>query len=245
MCWRRVTAQPCAKGWKESKKEKGEMNVNWKMMLIAVLAVCLVVSLFFNGYLYYDLTRSAEHQSPTFFSFVWSPEAQNITEGPLYINMTFERIGENLSVTIKINDDDYCVTGSGGTGPDALLLWFDVNGDGYISWPGDPGSTYYWLKPNNRTLFDVIVDPYNLTLGPIQPSATGYETESPFHTCVFMPEEGYIFNCTFPLKYKWFSEISRAGHDISSDVVTLRFTDVNGSVYIPPFHFGVDVKVED
>jgi len=203
------------------------MNVNWKTMLIAGLTVCLAVSLFFNGYFYYELTKPAEHQGPTFFSFVWSPEQQNITEGPLYVNMTFERIGEILSVIIEINDDDYQC--GHWTAPDALILWFDVNGDGYVGFDDLPVVSYYWLKPDNTTLSRRLVNPLDLTLCGAQPQVPPKIVKSPVHACTFKQGEGYVFNCTFPLK------------SIGSDVVTLRFNDVNGSVYISPFHFGVDV----
>jgi hypothetical protein len=213
-----------------------KMNVNWKTMLVAGLTVCLAVSLFFNGYLYYELTRPTEHQSPTFFSFVWSSEReQNITEGPLYINMTFERIGENLSVIIKINDDDYNVMDSyGGEKPDALFIVFD-------SYANDTTGSinlndtfyYYLLRPDNTTtegprlFLDCQLNPHIFMSG-----LSSFKL-SDFHTCTFKPNEGYMFNCTFPIYGKW--------REIHSDVVTLRYMDVAGSVYIPPFHFGVDV----
>jgi len=219
------------------------MNVNWKMILIAVLAVCLAVSLFFNGYLYYDLTRSAEHQSSTFFSFVWSPEAQNITEGPLYINMTFERIGENLSVIIRINDDDYDVMEANWSiVPDALIVCFDFDGNDSAITVADTVQAYL-LRPDNTSdpgycglfldleLIDHFIGP-SLVL-----------RESDFHYCTFKPNEGYVFNCTFPLRGREIDTIEL--RRIRSDIVTLRYKDVNGSVYIPPFHFGVNVKIED
>jgi len=207
------------------------MNVNWKTMLIAGLTVCLAVSLFFNGYFYYELTKPAEHQGPTFFSFVWSPEQQNITEGPLYVNMTFERIGNNLSVIIKINDDDYNALPA--WSPDKLITVFDANGNGTID-EEDVFGYFYWLTANNET----ITTPagLNLELLEVHPRPMSCNRGlSKFHTCTFKSGEGYTFNCTFPIHG------SLGWRKILSDVVTLRYTDVAGSVYIPPFHFGVDV----
>jgi len=219
------------------------MNVNWKTMLIAILAVCLAVSLFFNGYLYYNLTRSAEHQSPTFFSFVWSSWQQKITNETLYVNMTFQRIGDDLSVIIRINDDDYDIMESRWSiRPDTLIVCFDFYGNDSAITVADTEEAYL-LRPDNTSnpgccglyLDSELIDHY------IGPSL--YLRESDFHYCTFKPNEGYVFNCTFPLRgsESYTMEFRR----IRSDVVTLRYIDVNGSLYIPPFHFGVDVKIED
>jgi len=202
-----------------------------RKVVIVIFAILMILgfSLFFNGYLYYKLTKSLEHRSPTFFSFVWSSEQQNITEGPLYINMTFERVGENLSVIIKINDDDYNALPA--WSPDKLIIVFDANGNGTID-DEDVFGYFYWLTANNET----ITTPagLNLDLLEVYPRPTSCNRgRSKFHTCTFKSGEGYIFNCTFPIHGSW--------RKILSDVVTLRYTDVGGSVYIPPFHFGVDV----
>jgi len=211
------------------------MNVNWKTMLVAGLTVCLAVSLFFNGYLYYKLTRPLEHYSPTFFSFVWSSEQQNITEGTLYINMTFERIGENLSVIIKINDDDYnALYDWFDIKPDALFICFDFNGNDSSINLNDTVFCYL-LRPDNTTVFGNFVD-LELIAHFIGPSLS--LDDSDVHYCTFKPNEGYIFNCTFPIHGSWGWSLRK----ILSDVVTLRYIDVGGSVYISSFHFGVDVS---
>ena len=208
-----------------------KMNVNWKTMLVAGLTVCLAVSLFFNGYLYYELTRPTEHQSPTFFSFVWSPEQQNITEGPLYINMTFERIDENLSVIIKINDDDYHA-GGGEQCPDFLLIVFDFDGDG----EADLGMGY-WFTSDNRTMTSGSFG-WELEKG-VTIAAMLSTRLSVLHTCTFKAGEGYVFNCTFPIAGGYFH--GNEAYPIKSDVVAVGFEDTDGYVYVPPFHFGVDV----
>jgi len=202
-------------------------------MVIAGLTVCLAVSLFFNGYFYYQLSKPAGHQGPTFFSFVWSSEQQNITEGPLHINMTFERIGDNLSVIIKINDDDYNVMdSSSGEKPDALFIVFDSYGNESSITVADT-FYYYLLRPDNTTtegprlFLDCELNPHIMFSGQCT------FILSDFHTCTFKPNEGYVFNCTFPIHGKW--------REIRSNVVTLRYIDVGGSVYISPFHFGVNV----
>ena len=214
---------------------------------IIVLAVCLAVSLFFNGYLYLQIENcpeeNGERYGPTHFSFVWSPGQQKITNETLYVNMTFERIGENLSMIIRINDDDYDVMESlWKINPDTLIICFDFYGNDSAISIGDPVMSYL-LRPDNTSnpticglFLDLeLIDHY---MGPSLEFS-----ESDFHYCTFKPNEGYIFNCTFPLRglEGYPMELRR----IRSDVVTLRYKDVNGSVYIPPFHFGVDVSVED
>jgi len=207
------------------------MNVNWKTMLIAGLAVGLAVSLFFNGYLYYQLTKPAERHGPTFFSFVWSSEQQKLTEGPLYINMTFERVGDNLSVIIKINDDDYNVSKDFYyIRPDMLIICFDSYGNDSSITPDDT-FYHYGLRPDNISVYAIYLDS-ELIHHPMGP-ALGLD-KSDYHYCTFKPNEGYLFNCTFPIRGRI--------REIHSDVITLRFMDVGGSVYIPPFHFGVDVN---
>jgi len=203
-------------------------------VLVVVLAVCLGVSLFFNGYLYYKLTRSLEL---SFFSFVWSSKQQKITNGTLYINMTFERIGENLSVIIKINDDDYdVIEDQWNVRPDTLIICFDFYGNDSAITVDDTFAAYL-LRPNNMSGWGVFID-LELICHWMAPPLEFYESD--FHYCTFKPDEGYVFNCTFPLRgvEGYAMEFRR----IRSDVATLRYIDVNGSVYIPPFHFGVDVS---
>jgi len=225
-------------GQKENKTRKEEMKIKVSAkVVIAVLAVCLVVSLFFNGYFYYQLSKSAEYQIPTFFSFVWSSEQQKLTEGPLYINMTFERIGDNLSVIIKINDDDYdVIEDQWNVRPDTLIICFDFYGNDSAITVDDTFEAYL-LRPDNMSGRGVFIDS-ELIFHWMAPPLTFYESD--FHYCTFKPDEGYVFNCTFPLRgvEGYAMEFRR----IRSDVVTLRYIDVNGSVYIPPFHFGVDVN---
>jgi len=202
-------------------------------VLVVVVAVCLAVSLFFNGYFYYQLTKPAEHQIPTFFSFVFNriPVVQTITNETLYVNMTFEKIGENLSVIVRINDDNFDNPRDGPHLPDYLLIVFDFDGD----CEADLGSGY-WLTSNNRTM---------------NPGSFGWELKkgvtiaaeiptrpSVLHTCTFKAGEGYVFNCTFPIAGK----ATVHAYSIKSDVVAIGFQDVDGYVYIPPFHFGVDVN---
>jgi len=202
-------------------------------VLTVVLAVCLVVSLLFNGYFYIMLSNNGDEANygPAFFSFVWSPEQQNITEGPLYVNMTFERTGNNLSVTIKINDDDYNVLyDQFHIKSDTLIICFDSYGnDSSITL--DDTFYYYGLRPDNTTVYGNFVD---LELIPHFIGSSLSRDNSDVHYCTFKLNEGYIFNCTFP--------ISGGIREICSDVITLRYIDVEGSVCIPPFHFGVDVS---
>lgn len=201
-------------------------------IVMLLLAVGLAVSLFFNGFLYYELTRPLEHQSPTFFSFVFNriPVLHTITNETLYVNMTFEKIGENLSVIVRINDDDFDKPQGGPHLPDYLLIVFDFDGDG----KANLGSGY-WFTSHNRTMYPGSFG-WELEKGVTIAAAVG-TSQSVLHTCTFKVGEGYVFNCTFPIAGK----ASVHAYPVKSDVVAVGFQDVDGYVYIPPFHFGVDV----
>jgi len=113
------------------------------------------------------------------FVFEWPPWEQTIVNGTLRMELTFSWQGENLSIIVKINDDEYSEW-------DCLALAFDFDGDGtpdfglnlYANGYKHPGI----LASNNR-----IEDPFLYA-----------PTPSEYHTCVFEPEIGYTFNILFP-----------------------------------------------
>jgi len=90
--------------------------------MFCVLSILLCVSLTVNLYLFYlsQLPATAK-----IFNFHWNVEYQNVVDGTLCMNVTFEWINGNLSVVVEVNDDDYH---SG----DSVGLFFDRNRDGTI-----------------------------------------------------------------------------------------------------------------
>ena len=228
------------------------MNVNWKTMLVAGLTVCLAVSLFFNGYLYYKLTRSLEHYSPTFFSFVFGPTMQNITSGNLYLNLTFDIVEGNLTVKAEVNAESY--------NPNAFLaLQFDSDNNGTIDiryWPQDDFYTYqYWrddlqflLEANNLTLPSLSEYWGWLPNGTIyldrSPPFSGWaEEESPFHYCVHT-NGIYTFYFTYAINnpdkphYAIQGKLVRVLFGIvSTEGVSWPSPAEGMAVYVPPFNF--------
>jgi len=167
-----------------------------------ILAFALAVSLLFNGYLCYlqfSVENNLDEDWVKTFSFWWSPEEQNITSGNgiLWINFTFKPVGENLSITVEINDDE----STGCYAPeDKLILVFDKNRNGKIDfwdyrWEND---TVYALGADNSSYTYYIVGPkgeVDFASHPI------YKPEpSPWHTCIFSNETGYVFNISLPLE---------------------------------------------
>jgi len=222
------------------------MNVNWKTMLVAGLTVCLAVSLFFNGYLYYKLTRPLEHYSPTFFSFVFGPTMQNITSGNLYLNLTFDIVEGNLTVKAEVNTDSYNRYA-------ALALQFDSDNNGTIDiryWPEE--NFYYYdaaeddlqflLRADNETrpsmstywgwLPDGTIYCYTMVREPI-------DYKSPYHYCIF--NDGfYTFHFTYRTNNPNLPHFAIQGKLVR---VLYGIVPINGSpaegmaVYVPPFNF--------
>ncbi len=105
-----------------------------RVILIGSLVSVLAVSLFLNVYFYLELSKTnpeEETAGSSFFSFVFGPTMQNLSEGNLYLNMTLDVVDGNLTVRAEINSDEY--------NPKAfLVLQFDSDNNGTIDiryWP--------------------------------------------------------------------------------------------------------------
>lgn len=230
-----------------------------RFSLLAVLLVCLTVSLIFNGYLHYELTRSREYHSPTFFSFVFGTTQQKIVNRTLYLNLTFNVIGENLTVKAEVNGGEYS--------SDAVLaLQFDSDDNGTIDIRQgiDEYGEYYvyfyriddlqfLLEANNLTLpsVDIFWGWYangTIYLARSPPLKGWAELESPFHFCTY--ENGvYTFFFTFPTKPKVELFSDDGPYGIQGKLVRVLFgiaptpretwhTPPEGmAVYVPSFRF--------
>lgn len=223
-------------------------------LLCVLLSASLVASLSLNAFLYNNLAHSYNHSS--FHSFRWGPAEQNIVpNGTLYINMTFERVDGNLTMTVKINDDDYNVQWKE---PDYLLLQFED-----FKYYDYPYPVRFWLRADNRTYSEgsYMLNPELILTGI---GSFHIPAKSLYHTCVFKPDEGYTFHFSFPtessplvnsttgyLPFTW--SRTSSGRDlsyiypISGSVVKFRFHDcpdglvyVNRSIYVPWFNFEAD-----
>lgn len=179
------------------------------------------------------------------FAFFWSEMNQNITDGTLWLNMTFQRQGEYLHIEADLNifefnnNETYARYGS-------LVLTFDRNNNGQINMgeadnarifgPDNKSSDGLYLRPNGE--FDV---------------ASNFIPE-PYHnyTFFFNQETGYHFNIYFPIREP---KPSHPGHEdyytIENDLVYVIFIftrfsrsphQISWSRIYVSFTFGLDVR---
>jgi len=225
-------------------------------ILLVVLTVCLAISLFFNGYLYYKLTRPSEHHSSKFFSFVFGPTQQNITKGNLYLNLTFDVVEGNLTVKAEVNADEY--------NSDAFLaLQFDSDNNGTIDIPYLPEYDYYdydfeeddlqfLLRVNNHTrpshyLYWGWLPNGTIYFSRVLPSMFRWNPPSMFHICTYNGS-AYIFRFTFPIEPTTMELFDTTGKfGIQGKLVRILYgieppsnsevPEKGMTVYVPPFNF--------
>lgn len=114
------------------------------------------------------------------FTFTWGPDTQKIIQGTFRLEVTLRLEGENLSMTIKANDDEY--------GSDYIGLVFDINQNGYI----DTGDESYGLFADNTTLTPSFLTEYGFLGFPMYPPEPGPQKVT------FNPKTGYTFAVQFP-----------------------------------------------
>jgi hypothetical protein len=132
------------------KREMNKMKNNRKWQLFSlVLTAALVASLSVNTWQTYNGSHGGSDGNnssnddvtePMNFTFTWGPENQRIINGTFGLKVWFALDGENLTMIIKTNDDDYSVS-------DYIGLVFDSNQNGYI----DTGDRSYALLACNYT----------------------------------------------------------------------------------------------
>ena len=141
-----------------------------------VLLVCLCVSVGFNMFQY----LGTEHSLKTFV-FTWTQD-----EKEYRMTLTFDTVptltGANLSITAKINEEQYYYR-------DNLDLLFDKDGDGEFK-PDDPAYIFY---VDNTIHWGHLNEGWSKWIPLEDPRP------SPYHTCTFK-ENGYTFRINFPLE---------------------------------------------
>lgn len=164
------------------------MNGKVKLVLAVLLAVSLCLSGYFGYQAYSNSTRNATWTRT--FSFWWAPEQQNITSGKgvLWMNFTFTRIGENLSITVRVNDDEDNLLGNQYGGGDLILIFFEE--------PKEIYTTPHLLTSTNGTLpaYVKLAPTFSVT------SPMRLPDPSPWHKCTFSNETGYTYIINIPLK---------------------------------------------
>jgi hypothetical protein len=171
---------------------------NGLMVLTIFLSGVLFVSLLCNIFLaYYHMQLTRPHNKA--LNFYWSPEEQNITVGKMFwLNFTFMNVAENLSITVRANDDDNelgCV----------LIMVFDRSRNGRIDYGkyGNSGyveDTPYYLRSDNKTLTPwVKVGPKGEVAIASGGDPPGVSKISPWHTCTYSNLSGFTFDISLPL----------------------------------------------
>ncbi len=221
--------------------------------LIAVLAVCLAISLFFNGYVYWKL--SEENNNPmhhsTFFSFVFGSAQQNISAGNLYLNVTFSTAEGNLTVKAEVNAENYSSNAF-------LALQFDSDNNGTIDIPEVDAYFYrrcdlqFFLQADNQTLWSMA--PFwgwdangKIYFGYMMVKMQAW-LKSTFHFCTY--NNGiYTFQFTFPIhptEIALFGNGETGPFSIQGRLVRALFgvtpprsmePPEGMTVYVPPFNF--------
>jgi len=117
-------------------------------------------------------------------NFAWSPLYQEIVNGTLWINVTWTWQTENLSMTVKVNDDDLHYL-------DYVGIAFDRNYNGVIESLGKDGGALGFFPYNQY---------WGGLLGPLGgiSFASGGLSPSKYHTCTFTNETGYEFRISLP-----------------------------------------------
>jgi hypothetical protein len=198
-----------------SNEKKGDGNLSsarkFGIVYISVITIVLMILLF----------ASLIGGSPGHFVLEWPPEQQEIVEGTLRMELTFEWGNESLDITAKINDDEYY-------GTDRLsLVFFRVNESGEVDFWHNY-SPYIFVACNLTTVDSCVIirhrDNRSWHLG--QDEELGLVTDilhgtwpirSPYHNCTFTEGIGYTFNISIPK-----SELV----NVNADVVYVQFCSV-------------------
>ena len=182
----------------EGESKKGKIG-KWRFASL-VLVICLGVSVGFNVYQHFSAFKFFDvSESSRAFVFLWPPSDQEIVDGTLRIEAVFSWETENLSITVKVNDDEYCAAG------DYIGLVFDSNKNGDLF---DDRSSYALYVGGiyadhefsvYRGLKAILTELGFLCTG-------GNPEPSPYHTCTFNNETGYTFEISFPketINFHW------------------------------------------
>lgn len=154
------------------------MKMSKFQLMASVLTVCLAVSLGFNIYQFLDCNGETSVTK----TFTRHHKTYIRPDGVVRINATFDWSGSNLTITIQVNDDEYC-------SHDYIGLVFDRNKDGSLF-----DEVAFLLGAGNKTSpfpSGVRLEDWG---GLIEPPFTIAPKSSPWHTCTFTEDEGYTFD---------------------------------------------------
>jgi len=157
----------------------------WKILSL-VLLLGLIASLTWNVYSTFFINSSNEAANvPLEFSFAWSNESQRIVNDTFRLSLKIWLNGENLTMIITANDDEF-------DAGDYVGLVFDTDQNGYI----DLGDESYGLFACNRTGPSDLGEDGLLAWAQV-PSRPGPQNVT------YVPLIGYTFVVQFP--FPWYS----------------------------------------
>jgi len=187
--------------------------VSKRILLVAICVAVLIAAV--GVYAYTSMNNT--NTKTFFFESKWSSDGET-----KHMKMTFAIKGENLSITAEIDDTVYS--------PTAFLgLVFDMNHSGAI----EDWEPAYMLYARNESRDPVRYptawkSPENVT--PYLSFASCEPRPSPFHTCVFNNESGYVFKIQIPLE-----ELN-----LANDLFYMCFSSTSSGFY-EEFNFGLEV----
>ena len=224
-------------GQKENKKEKIRMkeilrNRNWQLLCL-ILAMALMVSMSFNIYQNFSGSNCASNgnpnngeNTPMNFTFTWGPDTQKIVQGTFVLEIWLTLDGENLTMIIEANDDEYDPADYIG------LIFFNSS-------EHEP----YGLFTDNMTITPPILTERGLLCFPMYPPELGP------HKVTFDPKTGYTFNAEFPWVDQHGKEWNPARLLKRGDLYTgwnmlhVCFHDVDGGGVFARFSFYIPEEV--
>lgn len=157
----------------------------WKVLSL-VLLLGLILSLYWNVYSAIFAGSTTEGaNAPLEFTFAWSNDSQRIINGTFRLSLKMWLNGENLTMVIKANDDEFDYG-------DYVGLVFDTNQNGYV----DLGDESYGLFADNKTAPSDLGEDGLLAWAQV-PARPGP------HNATYDPLTGYTFFVQFP--FPWYS----------------------------------------
>lgn len=158
-------------------------NRKWQLFSL-VLAIALIISIGFNVYQSFNTSNQCSNGDASGqmnFTFTWGPDNQKIVQGMFRLEITVTwGEGDNVSMVIKANDDEYNEW-------DYIGLVFDTNQNGHI----DLHDEAYGLFANNMTLPSILCEHGFLGFAECPPRLGPQKVS-------FNPDAGYTFTVQFP-----------------------------------------------
>jgi len=207
-------------------------NRKWQLLCL-VLATALIVSVSLNMYQRFYASDDGSGGNPSSnsdasqemnFTFTWGPDTQKIVQGVFRLEISMRLYGENLSMVITTNDDDY-------EERDYLGLVFDINQDDHI----DVHDESYALFADNMTQPSALWEHGFLGFA-LTPPRPGPQKVS------FSPDTGYTFAIQFPCPGYWVHDPRQSLKEEANNPLHICFYDSDRAKVFVRFLFYIPKK---